>query len=324
MMGSAHTNSWQPEKPASKGATAYHEAVVESSWMKDSIYEIAKVVKPIINKNDIIVDFGAGTGASALLLLKHLEDNIKLWLVDNSQSWLAKAYEVLNKRKNVAFFVLEKKGDKYATLAETVGNGAVNHVVSANTMHLIPDLKDVFLGINHALKKNGTLTFQSGDFMRDNKPEGMLMIDDTVKTVHDTALEIVEIDDRFAVYREGLRERIKSEESQRKFVFPDPRPIEFYLETLEETGFEHKEPVLVPVKIKYIDWLNFLRVKRLQAGILPEIGGREPSQKEEEDRNNLITESALRLFKDLRERNPLADDASFTVDCVCITSIKKH
>lgn len=315
--------SWHPDKPTSKGATAFHEAVANSSWIKDILYELSKIVSPKISKDDIVVDFGAGTGTSAILLLKHLKQGINLWLVDNSQSWLGKAYELLHDFPNVEYFILEKKGNAYATLAETVGSGVVNHVISANTVHLIPDIKEVFAGIALALKKNGTFTFQTGNFLRKTRPEGALMIDDTVNTVHDLAIDIVRTDPRYTGYRKGLDKRIEAEDSQRKFVFPEPKPVEDYLEALEQAGFEYQTPIYIPVKVRYSDWLDFLRVKRLQAGILPEIGGKEPSSEEENDRDSLITMAALKLFNDLELNNPLADEKCFTIDIVYVTSLKK-
>lgn len=314
---------WHPDKPVSKGATAFHEAVFNSSWIKDIMRELADIARPDIRNGDIVVDFGAGTGTSAILLLEHLGQQTNLWLVDNSHSWLGKAFELLHNFSNVEYFVLEKNGDKYDTLAETVGNGVVNHVVSANTVHLIPDIREVFLGIALSLKKNGTFTFETGNFIREGRPEGALMIDDTVRIVHDLALGIVRTNPKFAVYKKGLDERIEAEEAQRKFVFPDPRPIQIYLDALKEAGLIFQEPIYIPVKVKYDDWLNFLRVKRLQAGILPEIGGKEPSPKEEEDRDALIIHGALKLFKDLEENNPLADDKYFTIDIVYIKSVKQ-
>ena len=313
---------WRPDKPASKGATAFHEAVANSTWIKDIIYELVGIISPKIKNEDIVVDFGAGTGTSAMLMLKYLEQKINLWLVDNSHSWLTKAYEILNKNSNVEYFILEKKDEGYATLAETVGNGVVDHVISANTVHLIHDIKETFTGISLALKNSGTFTFQTGNFIRKGRPEGALMIEDTVKTVHDIAIETVRTNPEFAAYRKGLDKRIGEEAQQRKFVFPDPRHIEFYLDILKRTGFSHQEPVYTPVKVMYNDWLNFLRVRRLQAGILPEIGGKEPSPKEEQDRDTLITNGALKLFKDLELNNPLADEKCFTIDIAYITSFK--
>ena len=242
--------------------------------------------------------------------------------MDNSKSWLGKSYEILNDIPNVEFFALEKKDGRYATLAETVGNGIIDHVISTNTIHLIPDLKDAFIGISNALKKDGTFTFQTGNFTRKDRSEGALMIDDTVNDVHDMALETVRVDPRFESYREDLDKNIETQGIQRKFVFPDPKPIEFYLKVLKESGFEHQAPLFTPVRIMYDDWLNFLRVKRLQAGILPEIGGKESSPKAEQDRDTLITESALKLFKNLKANNPLANDEGFIIDCVHVLSRK--
>jgi len=321
-MVSAHFKPWIPDRPVSKGATAYHDAVVKSSWLKEAIYELVKIVNSKICKGDIVVDYGAGTGASAIFLLKYLRQRMRLWLVDNSSSWLGKAYELLNDPPNVECFILEKKGDRYATLSETIGNEVVDHVVSANTVHLIPNLKEAFSGIALALKKGGTFTFQTANLFRNDRPEGILMIDETVKSVHDIAIDIVSRHQKFVIYRQGLNERVESEESQRKFIFPDPRPIESYLYALKKAGLEHQTPLYIPVKIKYSEWLNFLRVKRLQAGILPEIGGKEPSPIEEKDRDTLITMAALELFKDLETNNPLADDKSFTVESVYVLSEK--
>jgi hypothetical protein len=136
------------------------------------------------------------------------------------------------------------------------------------------------------------------------------------------ALETVRVDPRFESYREDLDKNIETQGIQRKFVFPDPKPIEFYLKVLKESGFEHQAPLFTPVRIMYDDWLNFLRVKRLQAGILPEIGGKESSPKAEQDRDTLITESALKLFKNLKANNPLANDEGFIIDCVHVLSRK--
>ncbi len=313
--------AWKPDRPTSKGATAYHDAVSNAEYYVAILDELMKIAAPKIKNNDIVVDFGAGTGVSALRLLEFMKANAKLWLVDNSPAWLGKAYDVIP-NKNVSCFLLEKTPDGYASLSDTVGVGIVDHVISANTVHLVPGIDEVFAGISEALKVGGYFFFQSGNITRHNRPDGALMVDNSVKRVHDIALQIVRTDARFAAYRKDLDERISMNESQRKFVFPEPRPIEFYLESLKKAGFEYQNPDFKLFKVKYADWLNFLRVRRLQAGILPEIGGHDPTPQEESDRDALITMATNMLFKELRETNKLADKESFTIEVVYVTARK--
>ena len=318
-----HNKPWKPNRPVSRGAAAYHDAVSNADYYITILDELMKILGPKIKENEIVVDFGAGTGVSALHLLKHLKVEINLWLVDNSAAWLGKAYEVLGSKQNVKCFLLEKKGKGYATLSETIGSKVADHVISANTVHLIPDIEETFKGIAQVLKDNGTFTFQSGNITRNKRPEGALMVDDTVRRVHNIAIEIVKNDNRFSAYKKDIDQSIKANEPQRKFVFPDPRTINVYLSALKRAGFKHQEPHYKLFKVKYSDWLNFLRVRRLQAGILPEIGGNEPSQKEEADRDQIITIATNDLFKELQSENPLADEHGFTIEVVYVNATKQ-
>ena len=314
---------WKPDRPISRGAAAYHEAVSKAEYYIAILDELVKIISPKMRQKEVVVDYGAGTGVSALRLLEHLEVDVELWLVDNSAAWLGKAYEVLCSNQNVKCFLLEKTPHGYATLADTIGKGVADHVISANTFHLVPDIDETFKGIADALKENCMFAFQSGNITRDSRPKGALMVDDSVKRVHEIALDIVRNDPKFAEYKKDLDERIKANESQRKFVFPDPRPIAVYLEALKKSGFEYQEPSFKLFKVRYSDWLNFLRVRRLQAGILPEIGGYEPSEKEETDRDALITLAANNLFRELQARNPLADKDAFTIEVAYVVAKKK-
>lgn len=320
---SLQIKTWQPDRPVSRGSAAYHDAVANAPYYLENLDELVRIVGPRIKEGDVVVDFGAGTGVSALRLIKKLRIKFRLFLVDNSAAWLGKAHEIFSTNPDVRLFLLEKTGERYATLAETVGEEAIDHVISANTLHLIPNLEYTFKGINAALKLKGTLTFQSGNIIRNRREKGILMVDDTIKRVHDIALEIVRTDDRFLRYRKDLEKNIEIENSQRKFVFPEPRELETYMNALKAAGFECEEPHQKLIKIAYKDWLNFLRVKRLQAGILPEIGGKEPSQEEESDRDNLITIASNQLFKELESGNPFADDNCFTTEWVYVTAVKK-
>lgn len=315
-------STWQPTRPASIGATAYHDAVVNTSWHKENINELIKIIGKKIKIDDVVVDFGAGTGTSAVYLLKHLKAHARLLLVDNSPSWLTYAYEILHLNKNIAFFLLEKKEDRYATLDEVIGKNTAHHVVSANTVHLIPNIKEAFNDIYTALKNRGTFTVQSGNIIRPKREDGILMIDDSVNEVHDIALKIIRADSKFKKYKNDLDRRIEQEKQQRKLIFPDPRPIEYYLKILKSASFTNEKVSHKRIKVKYRDWLDFLRVKRLQAGVLPEIGGKDATPQEIQDRDTLITKAALQLFKKLKTQNPFANDISFTAEWIYVQAEK--
>ena len=304
--------SWTPDRPVSSGATAYHIAVVNTSWHKDNIKELIKIVKNKTQANDVIVDFGAGTGSSAIYLLKKLSI-AKLVLVDNSPSWLGHAYQILSSNKKSDFLLLEKFNGKYLTLDKLVGSSSVNHIICANTVHLIPNITETFNGFLKSLKESGSLTFQSGN-IKNNKNDGILRIDDTINQVHILGLKLIKTNKKFEKYRKNLDEKIQEQKSQRKLVFPDPRPIEYYLEALKSVGFKKINVTYKPIKVAYDDWKNFLSVKRLQAGILPEIGGKHATPQEEKDRAEIIVLSAEELFKKLKKENPHADSKFFTAE----------
>lgn len=315
-------STWSPTRPASKGATAYHNAVVNTSWHRQNINGLIKITREKIKDDNVVIDFGAGTGASAIYLLKYLKANCKLLLVDNSASWLAKAYEILHLNKNVAFFLLEKKKDTYMRLEEVVRKNTVDHVISANTVHLIPNIQEAFKGIYAALKNHGTFTFQSGNIIQISRENGILMIDDSINEIHDIALKIIRTDSAFNTYKKGIDRRIKQQSHQRKFVFPSPRSIEYYLGMLESVGFRNNIVTYKRIKVNYKDWLGFLKVRRLQAGILPEVGGKDASEQEEQDRDTLITKASLQLFKKLKTQNPFANATSFTAEWIYVSAEK--
>src|SRR5258708_8861326 len=255
MVKSNQDQPWTPNRQTSQGATAYHDAVVNTTWHKENINELIKIVKDKIVNNDIVVDFGAGTGSSALYILEYIKTTFSLFLVDNSPSWLGKAYELLNSYKNVVFLLLERKKDRYITLDELLGKESVDHVISGNTVHLIPNIEEVFYCIYNALKKQGTFTFQSGNIAFSGRTEDILMIDNSINEIHDIALEIIRTDRHFNRYKKDLDQRIEQQKQQRAFVFPSPRSIEHYLQVLQSIGFKNIKVTYKQITVNYTDWL---------------------------------------------------------------------
>jgi len=314
--------SWKPDRPTSRGATAFHDAVIDATWNHACLDELISNAKTNINENDIVVDFGAGTGTSSVRILDKLKTKIRLWLVDNSPAWLGKAYEVLGNRPNVSFFILEKNNDGNAKLSEAIGKEKVNTVLSANTVHLIPDIKEVFRGIAEALKPKGKFLFNTTNVTREGRPDGALMLDSTVYRVHDIAIDIIRNDPKFEKYRKDLDNKIVTETKQRNFIFPQPKDINIYLNALKESGFESIKTYYKCFKVKYKEYIHFLRVKRLQAGMVPEVGGKNPTPEEEKDRDTLVSMASHKLFKELAEKNPLADDEAWQCEWAFVSATK--
>lgn len=312
---------WRPERPVSRGAKAYHDAVTHASWHVDNIVHLIGITKPNVRPGHIVVDFGAGTGSSAVYFRRHLPKETKLVLVDNSASWLGHAYELLAQHPDVAC-VLLKDGDRYLFLDEVIGEVATDHVFCANTIHLMSNLRETLEGIRRALKRRGTFAFQSGNIRRKARKNGVLMIHNTVDRVHDLAIAMIKKEKRYAAYHKDLTSRIEREYAQRKFVFPDPKPIEYYQDLLTTTGFKNLRIAYKPIRVRNRDWLTFLRVRRLQAGILPEVGGKDATPEEEHDRDALIAAASKELFSELASTNPFADRTSFAAEWVYVT-VKK-
>lgn len=318
----SYYTAWKPRGLPSQGAQAYHDAVIYASWHIDNIREMIRLVKRSIQNGDIVVDFGAGTGSSAVYMIRDIPRKIFLFLVDNSPSWLGNAYSIFHTNPNAICLLSEKIQEKYQTLDELMGRDSAHHVLSANTVHLIPNVVDTFEGIYRALKAGGTFTFQSGNISRKGREKETLMIDDSIDRVHDIAISIIERDKQYKHYKKDINERIQRERAQRKFVFPDPKPITYYVRLLRHIGFCNIRTSHKKITVTYKDWLSFLRVKRLQAGILPEIGGKEPTTEEERDRDEIIIKASRLLFKELEKYNALANHTSFTTEWMYIQAQK--
>ena len=75
-------------------------------WHRDSVGPLIDLALPHITHGSIIVDYGTGTGASAIELLKKLdgqEMSVKMILVDPLVSWFSKAWDLLGDGDDVHF-----------------------------------------------------------------------------------------------------------------------------------------------------------------------------------------------------------------------------
>ena len=98
------SSGWAPEDLSSEDiedGEAYHRALYHSgevsapsSWHRESVGPLIDLALPHITHGSVVVDYGTGTGASAIELLKKLdgeEIRVNMILVDPLVSWFSKA-----------------------------------------------------------------------------------------------------------------------------------------------------------------------------------------------------------------------------------------
>ncbi len=115
-MGTAVATGWEPEKLSDADVVdgeAYHRALYHNgntnepvNWHKNSVGKLIETAMPHIVDGSLVVDYGSGTGGSAIELLKSLDERgmkIELVLIDPLVSWFSKARELLGGRDDVHF-----------------------------------------------------------------------------------------------------------------------------------------------------------------------------------------------------------------------------
>ena len=107
--------------------------------------------------------------------------------------------------------------------------------MSTNAIHLYPDLADTVASWLRALRPGGHVLVNSGNIRNPRARRSEWILDETVWVVGDLAEGLVRTDPRYAAYRADLddRERMAAHAAYRDRVFLLPRPLDFYLETLE-------------------------------------------------------------------------------------------
>ena len=116
MFDSSKIKHWKPVNlPPEKllDGQIYHKSLYfddhdlnPRKWHRDATEPLIDLAINEIKNGDIIVDYGSGTGGSAIELVKRLDSlgiDFKLILVDPLESWFSNAYNLLNDRPNIFF-----------------------------------------------------------------------------------------------------------------------------------------------------------------------------------------------------------------------------
>ena len=108
-MGTVVATGWEPSGLSDaevEDGEAYHRALYHDgdtnrpvNWHKNSVERLIEMAIPHISEGSLVVDYGSGTGGSAIEMLKSLDERgvgIELILIDPLVSWFSKARELLD------------------------------------------------------------------------------------------------------------------------------------------------------------------------------------------------------------------------------------
>lgn len=229
-----------------------------------------------LKEGHTLVDYSGGTGILTDRLFDRIGDrSAGVIIVDASEAFLRLALENLGNDDRSAFRHLPfLTGQKRLRLLDEVLEGrSVDGIVSANAVHLYPNLPETFASWRRSLKPGGRVFIQSGNIVNPTMPQDHWIIDGTVEAIHSKAIEIARREERFAAYRTAFDDAslmARYDDLRRKFFLP-PRPLEEYQSDLEASGFTNVQVRGQAIAADVAQWHEFLRV--YHDGIIPWVGG---------------------------------------------------
>ena len=307
-------SGWEPDGLSESeiaDGEAYHRALYHNGdldrpagWHIDSVSKLISLAVPHIEEGSIVVDYGSGTGGSAMELLKILDERgvrVELILVDPLQSWFGKAREILEHRDDVHLELSLERGEdgktRFRKLDEILSGRKADVIISSSTLHLIPEKKIGSLTgeFQQSLSEGGVFVWNSGDIECDFRPGNSARLHDPYRAVR----EILRKDERRVEILEKMGDGVaETEESRLDKIFPIPYSLDVIIEALIEAGFEGEVTDEV-IDFSREDAERFILVPRLAEIAAP--------LREGNTRDSAIRESLNIVFSDM-EDGGLADE----------------
>lgn len=287
-----------------------YDTVEDHGWYRNldrTIDDLARFVEP----GTVLVDYSGGTGILAVRMLEEIEErDFGILIVDSSPKFLRLAVEKLGRHERVAFRLIRYLKDerRLQLVREVVPPSllerGVDGVVSTNAVHLYYDLESTLRSWFDLLRPGGRAFVQSGNIGIPYMPAGSWIIDETVEAIAQHATAIVREDPAYRAERSWIEDeaRMKAYADLRHKYFLPVRPIDFYLESLESTGFHIREVTHLPIEAYQDQWYEFLST--YHEGVLGWFGGvrridgEDPSPELVDRRLALIREAMTRTFGD--------------------------
>jgi len=291
---------------------AYHRALYAEGdimsplgWHRDSSSLLIEMAMPLLHEGARVVDYGCGTGGSAIELLKACDARglgIELMLVDPLPSWFHKAHSLLADRPDVRLELsLRTDADGrrlFRTLDEMLDGEHVDLIVCSSTFHLIPAkvLDALLKEMAGVLLPGGSLVWSSGDIAHPSRPSSRALLHDPYRMVRarlrgeEARLAALDLLD------EQARTRC---ERAADAIFPEPPDVSIMLNAVEGAGMSSRIAT-EQIEMSLDDAERFILVPRLSDVAAPLDSG--------EQRDQLIRSALEASFTAMREGGKADDD----------------
>ena len=282
------SSGWAPEDLSSEDiddGEAYHRALYRSGdvrapsgWHRESVGPLIDLSLSHITHGSVVVDYGTGTGASAIELLKKLDDEeirVDMILVDPLVSWFSKAWDLLGDRDDVHFelsILTDADGNaSFRDLREILGGRKADVIISSSTLHLVParamgGLAEQFA---ESLTEGGVLVWNSGDLESGFRPGDCALLHDPYRRVREILRTDAQRESLLAMMSD--EDRNKSEKRLDR-IFPLPFSVEVITDALGGAGFSSEISEKV-VRFSNDDAERFVLVPRLAEIAAPLLKG---------------------------------------------------
>jgi SAM-dependent methyltransferase len=236
----------------------------------------------LLSDGDVLVDYSGGTGILLdRLKLRVFDIQTGAVIVDSSPKFLRVALEKFRDDPRVGFRLLRyrKNEGRLDRLDEVLGapllERGVDVIVSTNAIHLYPDPYDTASSWIRTLRSGGHVLVSSGNIRNPRARRSEWILDETVWVVGDLAEGLVRTDPSYAAYRGDLddEERMRAHAAFRDKVFLHPRPLDFYVETLELAGLKVESVREASIEAGVQDWYELLAA--YNDAVLGWVGGTE-------------------------------------------------
>lgn len=272
-----HDEEWA-RQPLGELALKYD--TVENHGWYENLEPTVHAIAHGLRDGQVLVDYSGGTGILADRLLRRIGTReMGIVIVDASPKFLRLALEKLREDRRVAFrhirYLKPESRLMYLdeVIEEPLRSRGVDAISSTNAIHLYYDLEGTLSSWTRVLKPGAPCFVQSGNIGNPAAASDEWIIDATVESIHEAAMELVRGDARWALFRPALGDakRMAAHGALRAKFFLPVRPLSTYRQSFSAANLRIEEVTARRIDARVSEWREFLSA--YHEGVLGWAGG---------------------------------------------------